>query len=112
MESRHKRAVIVTISNIPDKKQIRKKEGYHLMLDEYIKIKHYEDLFGCIALEKGFLTQDELSKAKADHVQEETEGGAHRHLREILFYQGTMSANQIEEVVKIVVGHPEGSTWK
>jgi hypothetical protein len=74
------------------------------MLDQPIKIERYEELFGLIAIEKGFITKDELSKAQALHVQEEFESGAHRHLREILFYKGTMSANQIEEVVKVVVG--------
>ncbi len=80
------------------------------MLDKLIKIERYEELFGLIAIEKGFITQDELSTAQALHVQEKFESAAHRNLREILFYQDTMSANQIEEVVKVVVGYHEGAT--
>ena len=55
------------------------------MLCEYIRIKHYEELFGFIALEKGFITQDELSMAQVVHIQEKIECGTHRHLGEILF---------------------------
>jgi hypothetical protein len=76
------------------------------MLDKPIKIRHYEERFGFLAIEKGFITPDELSKAQAVRVQEEIENGIYRHLGEILFFHGIMSANQIEEVVNIVVGHP------
>ena len=76
------------------------------MLDKPIKIEHYEERFGFLAIEKGFITQDELSKAQAVHAQEEIKNGIYRHLGEILFFQGIMSAQQIEEVVNVVVGHP------
>ncbi len=74
------------------------------MLDKYRKIEHYEERFGSLAIEKGFISQGELSMAQAVHTHEEAKNGIYRHLGDILFFQGNMSANQVEEVVKVVLG--------
>jgi hypothetical protein len=41
--------------------------------------------------------------AQAINTHEEAENGIYRHLGDILFFQGIMSANQVEEVVKVVL---------
>ena len=66
------------------------------------KMEHYEKRFGIIAIEKGFITPDELINALAIQVQEDVENGTHRQIGEILLDQDIMSANQIEEVVKMI----------
>ena len=67
------------------------------------KIEHYEKRFGLIAIEKGFITSDELIKTLAVQVREDIEQGTHRQLGEILLDQDSMSANQIEAVVKAIL---------
>ena len=66
------------------------------------KIEHYEKRFGLIAIEKGFITPADLITALTVQVQEDVEHGTHRQLGEILLDQDTMSANQIEKVVKAI----------
>ena len=71
-------------------------------------IEHYEKRFGIIAIEKGFITPDELIKALTIQVREDIEHGTHRQIGEILLDQDIMSANQIEEVVKVILQDPSG----
>ena len=66
------------------------------------KMEFYEKRFGLIAIEKGFITPDELIKALTIQVREDIEHGTHRQIGEILLDQDIMSANQIEEVVKAI----------
>ena len=66
------------------------------------KIEHYEKRFGLIAVEKGFITPDELIAALTIQVREDIEHGTHRQLGEILLDQDRMSPNQIEAVVKAI----------
>ncbi len=73
------------------------------MLDKYRKTEHYQERFGSFAIEKGFISQGDLSMAQAINTHEEAENGIYRHLGDILFFQGIMSANQVEEVVKVVL---------
>ena len=73
------------------------------MSDKDGNIEHYERRFGVIAIEKGFITPDDLIKALMVQVHEEIEYETHRQTGEILFDQGIMSGNQIEEVVKAVL---------
>lgn len=72
------------------------------MLNKTKNMEHYEKRFGAIAIEKGFITPDQLIKASAIQSQEEIESGTYLLLREILLYHDTMTANQIEEVVKTI----------
>ena len=67
-------------------------------------IEQYEKRFGIIAIEKGFITPDELIKALTVQVQEDIEHLTHRQIGEILLDQDIMSANQIEEVVRVILG--------
>lgn len=72
------------------------------MPDKPKKVEHYEKRFGLIAMEKGFITSDDLIKALIVQVRENIKNGTHRQIGEILLDQDIMSANQIEEVVKAI----------
>ena len=76
------------------------RKGGNSMLEKPKKIEHYEKCFGLIAVEKGFITPDELIRALTVQVREDIEHGNHRQLGEIFMDQDTMSPNQIEAVVK------------
>ena len=66
------------------------------------RIEQYEKRFGLIAIEKGFITPDELIAALKIQVREDVEHETHRQIGEILLDQNIMSANQIEAVVKTI----------
>lgn len=66
-------------------------------------IEHYEKRFGIIAVEKGFITPDELIAALTVQVREDIEQGTHRRLGELLLDQDIISADQMEAVVKAIV---------
>ena len=71
-----------------------------MMSDESKNRAHYEKRFGILAVEKGFITQDELIHALTVQVREDIEQGVHRLIGELLFDLKMMKADQIEEVVK------------
>lgn len=73
------------------------------MLDESKKTAHYEKRFGIIAIEKGFISQEELIHALTIQVREDLESGIHRLVGELFFDLEIMDANQIEEVVKEII---------
>jgi hypothetical protein len=73
------------------------------MLDETKKAAHYEKRFGIIAIEKGFITQEELIHALTTQVREDIEYGTHRLVGELFFDLKMMDKNQIEEVVKEII---------
>ena len=73
------------------------------MINKPGKIEHYEKRFGHIAIEKGFITTDELIRAQAIQGREDIENNRYRLMGEIMFYQDIMSPKQIEEVVKAVI---------
>ena len=67
-----------------------------------IKIGDYEKRFGITAIERGYITPDDLIKALEVQVQEEIEHGSHRLIGEILLDHGKMIAEQVEEVLKVL----------
>ena len=69
------------------------------MSDRPRKIEHYEKRFGIIAIEKGFITKDELIDALRIQVKEDIKKGTHRLMGEILASQDKMTARQIEDVL-------------
>ncbi len=73
------------------------------MLDETKRAAHYEKRFGIIAIEKGFITQEELIHALTTQVREDIEYGTHRLVGELFFDLKIMDKNQIEEVVKEII---------
>jgi len=60
----------------------------------------FQKRFGFIAVEKGFITTDQLVEALRVQVKEEVERGKHTLIGAILFNQGYISLPQIEEVLE------------
>ena len=60
----------------------------------------FQKRFGLIAVEKGFITADQLVDEFKVQVMEEIEKGKHRLIGAILYEQGLISMAQIDEVVE------------
>jgi len=65
-------------------------------------IDRYEKLFGIIAIEKGFISRNDLINTLTIQTKEPAKNGTQRFIRDILFDQNIISVNQIEEVVKAI----------
>jgi hypothetical protein len=72
---------------------------FGVLLDKPHKIEHYEKRFGINAIDKGFITADDLVKGLTVQVGEDIRKVPHRLLGKILFDMGLMTAQQIEEVL-------------
>ena len=72
------------------------------MSDGTVQADRYEKRFGVIAIEKGFITPDDLFKALKIQVREELEGSSHRLIGEVLLDQGCMTIAQVEEVLGVM----------
>ncbi len=75
------------------------KEGFGILLDKPKKIEHYEKRFGIMAIEKGFITSNDLVMGLTVQVREDIKNIPHRLLGEIFFDMGLMTDKQVEEVV-------------
>ena len=64
------------------------------------RVEKYEKRFGVVALEKGFVTADELVNALKIQVQEDIEMGYHRLIGKIFLDQGIMSGKQVSGLLK------------
>jgi hypothetical protein len=62
----------------------------------------FEKRFGVIAVEKGFITPDQLFDALKAQVQDDIEMGTHRLIGEILSDRNAMTFEQVEQVLKIL----------
>jgi len=60
--------------------------------------------FGQIAVEKGYITADQLKSALSIQVDENIAGEKHRLLGTILFEKDWMSSDQIEVVLNLLLG--------
>ncbi len=65
-------------------------------------IDQYEKLFGIIAIEKGFISRNDLINALTIQVKEHAKNNNQRFIRNILLDHNIIPANQIEEVVKAI----------
>ena len=72
------------------------------MTDKPGKIEHYEKQFGIIAIEKGFLTPDELIEALKIQVEEDIKYETHRLIGEILLDRNYVTVQQIQEVLNTI----------
>lgn len=61
--------------------------------------KKYCPRFGQVAVQFGFITEEQLIEALTRQVRENLDGNAHRLLGEILFESEVMSAKQIDCVM-------------
>ena len=63
--------------------------------------------FGTVAVEKGFITMDQLSKAIETQLTDNLEEGqGHRRVGTILFGQGAITRPQIDEVLSLMKQAP------
>ena len=62
---------------------------------------HPSDIrFGSIALNKGFISSEQLGWAVSAQMREDLKKGVHRRLGEILLHMGFMNAMQVKEVLE------------
>jgi hypothetical protein len=66
----------------------------------------FQNRFGFIAVKKGFITADQLIEAFKIQVMEEIEKEKHRLIGAILFEQGYITLDQIEEVLESMQNLP------
>ena len=62
--------------------------------------KQTDKRFGGIAVDKGFISTDQLVEALAIQATENVEEGEHRLLGQILVDMGFMTASQVDEVLE------------
>jgi len=62
-------------------------------------MKQIEKRFGTMAIEKGFITIDQLLDALEVQVREDLEGVKHRLIGRILYDLGFLTLSQIERVI-------------
>jgi hypothetical protein len=82
--------------------RLRKKRStadFGVLLDKPNKIEHYEKRFGIIAIDKGFITAEDLVRGLTVQVNEDVRKIPHRLLGEIFFDIGLMTDQQIDEVL-------------
>ena len=65
-----------------------------------------EKRFGTIAVEKGFITLDQLVDAMNIQILEDVEKGVHRLIGEILLELGSITVSQIDEVLDSLIRNP------
>ena len=56
--------------------------------------------FGVIAIEKGFITMNQLVECLTIQIEEEIESGIHRIVGAILVEKGYMDLSQIQEILE------------
>ncbi len=66
-------------------------------------IERYEKRFGVLAVEKGYITQDQLFDALRAQVAEDLSASRHRRIGQILIDRGAMRPDQVEEIVRLVI---------
>ena len=72
-----------------------------------MSLRQRDKRFGVIALEEKFITVDQLVEAIRVQVKEEVEEGRHRLIGNILFDQGILIMDQINQVLKIIEASKE-----
>lgn len=72
------------------------------MADKPGKIEHYEKQFGIIAIERGFITADELIEALKIQVEEDIKFETHRLIGEILLENNSITVKQIQKVLDVI----------
>lgn len=61
--------------------------------------------FGTIAVDKGFITPEQLKEAMAEQVDDDLGGRTHRLIGTIIFEKGWMTFQQIEAVLNELFRH-------
>ncbi|MBW2259952.1 MAG: hypothetical protein JRF18_05815 [Deltaproteobacteria bacterium] len=72
------------------------------MPEKVKKAERFEKRFGVIAVEKGFITPDQLFDALKSQVQDDMEVGSHRLIGEILCAHDAMTFDQVDQVLIVL----------
>ena len=62
--------------------------------------KHYQKRFGTIAVDKGFISEDQLIKALEMQAKENVLEGKHRLLGQIFLEEGLLTTTQVDEILE------------
>ena len=65
-----------------------------------MKIVHLDKRFGVIALEKGFVTADQVVYALKTQVEEDISSGTHRLIGRILLESQIITLSQLDEILR------------
>jgi hypothetical protein len=71
-------------------------------LEDNMETEHLEKRFGILAVEKGFVTADQVIEALRIQVMEDLEKGRHRVIGRILLEQGLMTLSRIDSVLESI----------
>jgi len=74
-----------------------------------MKIVHLDKRFGVIALEKGFVTADQVVDALKTQVEEDLSSGTHRLIGRILLEKQIITLSQLDEVLSSMEKSPENA---
>jgi hypothetical protein len=64
--------------------------------------KHYHKRFGTIAVDKGYITENQLINALEFQAKENVTEGKHRLLGQILIDEGLLTTTQVDEILEIM----------
>ena len=67
-----------------------------------METEHLEKRFGILAVEKGFITADQVIEALKIQVMEDIEKGKHRLIGRILLEQGLITLSQINDLLDLL----------
>ncbi|MFZ7112284.1 MAG: hypothetical protein ACOWYE_11420 [Desulfatiglandales bacterium] len=67
-----------------------------------METEHLEKRFGVLAVERGFVTADQVIEALRIQVTEDMDRGKHRVIGRILLEQGIMTLSDIDEVLGLL----------
>jgi len=67
--------------------------------EDNMETEHLEKRFGILAVEKGFITADQVIEALKIQVMEDIEKGQHRLIGRILLKQGLITLSQIDDLL-------------
>ncbi len=62
--------------------------------------KHYQKRFGTIAVDKGYINEDQLIKALEMQAKENVMEGKHRLLGQIFVEEGLLTTTQVDEILE------------
>ena len=68
-------------------------------MGKFLDVKMMDRRFGIVAVEKGFITPDELVQVLGIQVRENIAEGKHRRIGDILLERELITSEQIEEVL-------------
>jgi hypothetical protein len=72
-----------------------------------METEHLEKRFGVWAVEKGYVTPDEIIEALKIQVMEDVEKGKHRAIGVILLERGLITTSQLIDVLKAMGKNPK-----